>query len=197
MSEDFDNLHSANDPKVLLYALTELLIDNGIIDRVEFSKVIVKWQKTLGIETDVKPLEFLASQQIKNVSPVIGSEISARKRTVLVVDDVPHIRKMIKSALHMNGYFVIAEAGEGKKAIDLFTEFQPGYVLMDIEMKGMNGLDALRQIRSFDQEVPIIIITGNPKKDYLIEAMNCSSTDFIVKPVDVNRLIQVMKKFQT
>ena len=139
-------------------------------------------------------MEFLSPQPSKDAPQ--DSDTHVVGRSVLVVDDVPHIRSMIKSALKMNGYFVIAEADEGTKAVSLFTELQPDYVLMDIEMKGMNGLDALRQIRSFNKKVPVIIMTGNPDKDYLIEAMNYGSADFIVKPVDVNRLIKVMKKFQ-
>ncbi len=194
MNDDPHNPDSGAEPNVLLYALSDLLIDNGIIDSVEFSEAIVKWRKTLGIETDAKPLEFLSPQPSKDAPQ--DSDTHVVGRSVLVVDDVPHIRSMIKSALKMNGYFVIAEADEGTKAVSLFTELQPDYVLMDIEMKGMNGLDALRQIRSFNKKVPVIIMTGNPDKDYLIEAMNYGSADFIVKPVDVNRLIKVMKKFQ-
>lgn len=197
MADESPKDTSADEQKLLLYALSELLINNGIVDAQEFTEAVAKWRKTLGIKTDVKPLAFLSARA--PVTPTSDSKqgFDEQRKTVMVVDDVSHIRSMIKSALVMNGYHVVAEADDGSKAVDLYTRLKPDYILMDIEMKGMNGLDALRQIRSFDKNVPVIMMTGNPEKEYLIEAVNYGMADFIVKPVDVNRLMEVMKKFQS
>ncbi len=186
---------SSETEQVFVYALADVLINSGIIDTDDLRQTIIKWRKHMGVETQEEPLAFLAP---KPVVPDEDQAISSPKtiNTIMIVDDVVFIREMIKRTLILNGYNVVAEAGNGLEAVGIFHDVQPDLVLMDIEMKKMSGLDALRIIRETDTTTPVVIMTGNPKKNYLQEALKWGTTDFIIKPVDINRLLTVLKKFK-
>ncbi len=184
--------NSENQPdgkRAFEYALAELLIDSGIISADDFKESLLKWQRKLGVETGEDPLSFL---QI--TPPLTDYDLPElpKPKTVMIVDDVKFIRDLIRTTLSMHGYTVVAEAENGWEALELFNKKHPNYVIMDIEMKGMNGLQALQDIRKIDKHVPVIIMTGNAKKEYLKEAKDHGMTDFLVKPIDVDRLLSVL-----
>ena len=199
MSDNSQNPETDGTNKVILSALSELLIDNGIIDKEEYGHAILKWSKILGVELKEKPLAFLNQKSQKPDLEVVNPYPVPKKKRILIVDDIAYIRQMLRTTLTMNGYEVVAEVDDGNKAIQYYSEYkdETDVILMDIEMKGMSGLDALRQIRSFDKDIPIIIMTGNPDKKYFEEALSYGMSDFIVKPIDIDRLITVMKQFQS
>ncbi|RJP20426.1 MAG: response regulator [Candidatus Omnitrophota bacterium] len=171
------------------FALAELLIDTGIIGAEDFKRSLLKWRRKLGVDAAEDPLAFL---QI--TPPVFDFMVPEppRPKTVMIVDDVKFIRELIRTTVTMHGYSVIAEAQNGLEALELFKTKRPDCVIMDIEMKGMSGLQALHDIRKIDKKVTVILMTGNPKKEYLKEALDYQMTDFLVKPIDVNRLLAVL-----
>ena len=189
---DEQDTSQSSDERAFQFALTELLIDSGIIGADEFKDSLVKWRKKLGVESLEAPLAFLARKPQPRRGEFPGLPV---KKTVLVVDDVQLVREMIKSALAQHGFTVIAEAENGTEALEMFRKKRPSFVLMDIEMKGMSGIEALRSIRKIDAKTPVIIMTGNPQREYVQQALECGMTDFIVKPLDVNRLLAVLGKF--
>jgi len=177
--------------RALLYALAEVLVQAGIINSEQFNQSYQKWQNQLQSVSPEPPSAFPTPRP----DPAIAEPLAPREiKTIMIVDDVAFIREMIKRTLVINGYIIVAEANNGKEAVDQFQKLKPDMVLMDIEMKGMNGLEALRNIRGINPHVPVVIMTGNPQKDYVKEALRFGSTDFLVKPIDVNRLLNVMNK---
>ncbi len=191
-----DNLNkdSSETEDVFMYALADVLINSGIIDTEDLKQSIIKWRKHMGVESKEEPLAFLSPKQI-DCNEILTAPSLESVRNIMIVDDVVFIREMIKRTLLLNGYKVIAEAGNGEEAVEKFNANKPDLVLMDIEMKKMSGLEALRIIRESDTITPVVIMTGNPKKDYLKEALKWGTTDFIIKPVDINRLLTVLNKF--
>lgn len=77
--------------------------------------------------------------------------------TVMAVDDSPVSRKMIKKALEPEGFQVVAEAGNGKQAVDLYASVKPDVITMDVTMPVMDGLEAASQIKAINSRQPIII----------------------------------------
>ena len=80
-----------------------------------------------------------------------------KSATILVVDDEPQIRRVMRATLTDKGYPVI-EARDGQEAIDKFRNERPDLILLDMNMPGMNGLQVCHEIRALSQ-VPIIMLT--------------------------------------
>ena len=104
---------------------------------------------------------------------------------LLIVDDDPVIRTMLRKALERQGYSVM-EATNGLEAIDLFKQQQPDMVLLDVLMPVMNGFQACETMRQSDPErsVPIIMFTGLDDVTAVDRAFDSGATDFITKPIN-------------
>ncbi len=109
----------------------------------------------------------------------------AEKPIVLVVDDDPAVRLLMRESLEPSGCLV-EEAENGLQAVELFGCTAPDLILMDVQMPLMNGFQACRQVRQADEgrDVPIVIVTGLDDIDSIEEAYEAGATDFITKPID-------------
>jgi two-component system, OmpR family, KDP operon response regulator KdpE len=106
---------------------------------------------------------------------------------ILVVDDEPQIRRMLRATLTASGYQIF-DARSGMEALDSFREFMPDLVIMDLNMPGLSGLDATREIRS-GSDVPIIILTVRNAEHEKVEALDAGADDFITKPFGMQELM--------
>jgi len=107
--------------------------------------------------------------------------------TILVVDDEPQIRRVLRSTLSTEGYDVI-EAKDGQEAVDMVMRERPALILMDVNMPGMNGLEACSKIRlSFDG--PIIMVTVRNSEHDKILALDSGADDYVVKPFTMGELL--------
>lgn len=115
-------------------------------------------------------------------------------KNILVCDDAAFMRMMIKDILTKNGYNVVAEAENGQKAVEKFNETKPDLVLMDITMPEMDGIQALKQIKSVDPSASIIMCSAMGQQAMVIEAIQSGAKDFIVKPFQAERVLEAVKK---
>jgi two-component system KDP operon response regulator KdpE len=99
---------------------------------------------------------------------------------VLVIDDDPQIRRVMKVILSAERYEVV-EARSGEAALIKFREFLPDLVLLDLNMPGMGGLDTCRSIRE-TSDVPIIIVTVRREESEKVELLDAGADDYITKP---------------
>jgi len=107
--------------------------------------------------------------------------------TVLVVDDEPQIRRVLRATLSSNGYEVI-EAKSGQEAIEMVVTERPELILLDVNMPGMSGLEACNKIRmSFDG--PIIMVTVHNSERDKIAALDAGADDYVVKPFAIGELL--------
>jgi two-component system KDP operon response regulator KdpE len=107
--------------------------------------------------------------------------------TILVVDDEPQIRRVLRATLSDNGYDVI-EAEDGQQAVEMVIRERPALILMDANMPEMNGLEACRKIRlSFGG--PIIMITVRNSEHDKILALDSGADDYVVKPFTMGELL--------
>ncbi len=194
----------ANDSKDAQYqlaiqqALVEHLIETGIIDQETFQETVNKWTHKMGLDPVQNPLSFIdqkpKASDVSAAAPSASGMKSKAAVKLLIVDNVKFIRDLIRSTLSNAGYGQFFEAENGYEAVEIFDRERPDIVISDIEMKGMNGLEALEKIRQIDTTTPVIIMTGNPTENYVKEAVQFGMTDFIAKPLDVNRLLDVIAK---
>jgi len=107
--------------------------------------------------------------------------------TILVVDDEPQIRRVLRSTLSSEGYEVI-EAKDGQEAVDMAVRERPALILLDVNMPGMSGLEACSKIRlSFDG--PIIMVTVRNSEHDKILALDSGADDYVVKPFTMGELL--------
>jgi len=106
---------------------------------------------------------------------------------ILVVDDDPQIRRVMKVTLVGNSYEVI-EARTGEEALDMVPQVAPNLILLDMNMPGMGGLETCRALRS-GSEIPVIILSvRNTEKDK-VAALDAGADDYVTKPFSIEELL--------
>jgi two-component system, chemotaxis family, chemotaxis protein CheY len=112
---------------------------------------------------------------------------------ILIVDDAEFLRLRISKMLIGDGH-QIAEAENGAKAVDMYKTFQPNVILMDVTMPEMDGLSALKVIRSMDPKAQVIMLTALGQESVVLEAIKAGARDFIVKPFERERVMSAISK---
>ena len=107
--------------------------------------------------------------------------------TILVADDEPQIRKVLRSTLSAQGYTVI-EARDGQEALVKLREEKLDLILMDVNMPIMDGVEACRDIRRSSQ-VPIIMLTVQGSEKDKVRALDAGADDYVVKPFGIQELL--------
>ena len=113
---------------------------------------------------------------------------------ILIVDDAAFMRMMIKDILTKNGYKVIGEACNGLDAFEKYGQLKPNLVMMDITMPEMNGIDALKKIKEGDASANVIMCSAMGQQAMVIESIQAGAKDFIVKPFQVERVLEAVQK---
>jgi len=118
---------------------------------------------------------------------------SENRTKVLIVDDVPDTVDIIKKLLEYEGYEVLT-AYTGEEGVNLALEEDPDIVVIDINLPGIDGNEALRQIHSKNPDQAIIILTAYATVDNAIQALKDGAVDFIRKPFENDHLVFVIQK---
>lgn len=113
---------------------------------------------------------------------------------ILIVDDAAFMRMMIKDILQKNGYEVVGEAANGLQAVELYKAHQPDLVTMDITMPEMDGIEAVKQIKSINSNAKIIMCSAMGQQSMVMDAIKAGANDFIVKPFQADRVLEAIKK---
>ena len=113
--------------------------------------------------------------------------------TLLVIDDEPNIAYSVEACLASDTLQVIS-ATTAKKGIQMVRDQKPDAILCDVRLPDMSGLDAYQEIKRIDPRVPVIIITAYARTETAIEAMRTGAFEYLLKPVDFNRLQEVIEK---
>jgi DNA-binding NarL/FixJ family response regulator len=110
---------------------------------------------------------------------------------VLIVDDMPQVREDLQVLLQLsNEIEVIGEAGDGKEAIRLAELLHPDVVIMDLEMPGMNGLQATQEIIRRQLASRVVILSVHSEKDDIERAMQAGADAFVQKGSSYTTLIE-------
>jgi two-component system, OmpR family, KDP operon response regulator KdpE len=108
--------------------------------------------------------------------------------SILVVDDDPKIRRLIRLELHAND-FQVSEAADGEEALEQVTRNEPDLILLDLMLPGIDGLEALRRIRA-SSAVPVIIISARSQDQEKIRGFQLGADDYITKPFNAEELVE-------
>jgi two-component system chemotaxis response regulator CheY len=122
-----------------------------------------------------------------------GKQATNMKR-LLVVDDALFMRKLICGVAAEAGWQVVGEATNGEQAVALYEQLKPDLVTMDLVMPIMGGLEALRKIRELDPQAQVVVVTALDQKQALMDAIRDGAFDFIVKPFERERMLNLLHK---
>jgi len=107
--------------------------------------------------------------------------------TILVVDDEPQLRRVMRTTLTDLGYTVI-DAKTGEDALEMLRHDQPDLILLDLNMPGIGGLETCRAIRE-TSEVPIIILSVRNTEREKVQALDAGADDYVSKPFGIQELL--------
>jgi two-component system KDP operon response regulator KdpE len=106
---------------------------------------------------------------------------------VLVVDDEPQIRRVLRTTLSSQGYMVV-EARSGDEALEEIRHERPDLILLDVNMPGRSGLETCSEIRA-TSDIPIIMLTVRNSERDKVQALDAGADDYVVKPFGVEELM--------
>jgi two-component system KDP operon response regulator KdpE len=117
--------------------------------------------------------------------------MNAAPLKVLVIDDEPPIRKLLRMGLRTQGYEIL-EAPSAKAALDLLAQ-KPGVIILDLGLPDMNGLDLLGMIRGRNDSVPIVVLSSRSDEAAKVEALDRGADDYVTKPFGIEELLARMR----
>ncbi|SNZ09655.1 two-component system, chemotaxis family, response regulator CheY [Terribacillus aidingensis] len=115
-------------------------------------------------------------------------------KRILIVDDAAFMRMMIKDILTKNGFEVVGEAQDGQQAVEKYKELTPDLVTMDITMPEMDGIAAMKEIKSQYPDAKVIMCSAMGQQAMVIDAIQAGAKDFIVKPFQADRVVEAITK---
>lgn len=113
---------------------------------------------------------------------------------ILIVDDALFMRNMLKDIFVQAGYEIAGEASNGVEAIQRYKELKPDLVTMDIVMPEKSGIEALEEITKQDPNACVIMVSALGQDPLVIQAIQHGAKDFIVKPFEEQRVLDVVKR---
>ena len=113
--------------------------------------------------------------------------MSSRALKVLVIDDEPPIRKLLRMGLVTQGYEIL-EASNGKAALQLLSQ-SPDLIILDLGLPDMQGLDLLRTVRKQNEHVAIVVLSSRSDETGKVEALDGGADDYVTKPFGMNELL--------
>ncbi len=114
--------------------------------------------------------------------------MASAKKTILVVDDEPHLILGLRDALEFEGFRVIS-ASRGKDGVALARTEAPDAVILDLMLPDINGYAVCEELRRIDPHVPIVMLTARSQETDKIRGLDAGADDYVTKPFGVNELI--------
>ena len=118
--------------------------------------------------------------------------MSAAPRRVLVIDDEPPIRKLLRVGLSAHGYQIM-EASSGKMALEFLGGQTPDLIVLDLGLPDMQGHELLRTIRARNDSVPIVVLSSRDDEAGKVQALDYGADDYVTKPFGMDELLARMR----
>ena len=113
-------------------------------------------------------------------------------RTVMIADDDPLVRNILRRILESDGYRVIAEAENGLEAVESYREHKPAIAIIDNIMPYKNGIDAIREIVAHDGDAKIIMCSSMRREAIEQCALLAGANELVSKPFTVQQILQAV-----
>ncbi len=113
---------------------------------------------------------------------------------ILIVDDASFMRGSLKFIVESGGHEVVGMAKNGKEALELYTKFKPDMVTLDILMKEMDGVTALKEILKRDPKAKVVMVTALGHEEKQQEAESLGASGFVRKPFQQGEILKEIEK---
>lgn len=125
------------------------------------------------------------------------TEASAKEKSILVVDDEESVRKYLRTLLTSEGYDVLCAEG-GQEAVQIMKQgASPCLVILDVMMPQMDGLETLKRLHEWDEDLPVVMLSAVGQTGAIVKAMKMGATDYLTKPFEDEELaIALTKAFE-
>ena len=114
-------------------------------------------------------------------------------RKLLIVDDEKDICDFVKNFFQERGYEVTTSPS-GEDALEILKKDKPDLILLDIKMKGMDGIAALKHIKDIDRKIKVVMVTALEDQDKMNEACRLGACEYITKPLVLDNLEAAVEK---
>ncbi len=114
--------------------------------------------------------------------------------TILIVEDEPAIRRLVKETLESR--YAIQEAVDGLDGLQRAKSVKPDLIILDLRMPGLDGLSVLRKLKADRQTagIPVVILSVQGETDILLEGQRLGASDHLIKPFDIDELRRVISR---
>jgi len=163
----------------------EGLLDLCMVREEEISKLSARLEEVESLLSDYS----IANTLERNRNATFSD-----KKGILVADSSEVMRRSLVNLLKSHGYKVVGEAENGKDAVQIYKQRKPALVTLDPDIPLMNGYDATREMKKFDPSAKVIIIGHNLDREMIVKAISAGAVDFLVKPVRIGRLLQIVER---
>lgn len=175
--------------------LVEVRDQAGLRRELEKLKSAQIHKQLAEIEGAIGPARNWLDELQNEVAPALasaralGSLADQVRPLILLIDDDPFQQRLVAQMLDDQPFELIC-AGSGAEGLAVLRKRSPDLVLMDYALPDINGVEATRRLKGVAQfaEIPVVMITGNSEKTVVVESRKAGAADFIVKPLDRNRL---------
>ena len=113
---------------------------------------------------------------------------------LMIVDDTLFMRRMLRDLLTRQGYEVVAEARNGREALENYQQTHPDLVIMDITMPEMDGISAVRAILQVHPQARIVMCSALGQDGPVMEALQAGAQDFVLKPFLPEKVLEAVQK---
>lgn len=113
---------------------------------------------------------------------------------ILIVDDSPVSRKIMKSCIPEDRGYELFEAGDGQSGIDKYQQMQPDLTFMDLTMPVMDGMQALQEIIKIDPKAVVVVCTADVQMKTIFKVMNLGALMVVRKPINKQAIDDALKK---
>jgi two-component system chemotaxis response regulator CheY len=114
--------------------------------------------------------------------------------TVLICDDAPYMRTLLRDILERGGLEVVGEAANGLEAVAKYKAVRPDLVTMDIVMPEMSGLEAVREIVAHDARARILMCSAMEESGLVSEALGAGASGFLIKPFKASGVLEAVQR---
>ncbi|MDP0488033.1 MAG: response regulator, partial [Fusobacterium sp. JB020] len=171
-------------------SITKKILDNinGTIECISEINKGTKFIITIPFERANKSEALKLKEESEKI------ETSLKNKKILICEDIEINRLILTKILNSLG-IIVEEAEDGKIAVKKAKENRYDGILMDIRMPVMDGLEAARKIREFNTEIPIIAISANVSEEDIIKSLDSGMDGHLGKPIEKNKLENILKKY--
>jgi two-component system, NarL family, response regulator NreC len=112
---------------------------------------------------------------------------------IILADDHPIVRDGLRAILEREGFKVVAEASNGRDALDWTEKLRPDIALLDLSMPMLNGIDTAREIRRVSPTTKTILLTMHTERQYILEGLRAGTRGFVMKTHSGDELVQAVR----